>query len=57
MHYRGEGGAFGFDVIGTVREFTDQMDSVLFTDRSFVDPDALPDAQVLVLLPQNLSQQ
>ena len=57
MHYRGEAGAFGFDVIGTVKEFTDRMDSVLFTGRSLVDPDDLPDAQVLVLSPQNLSQQ
>ena len=56
MHYRGDGGdggTFGFDVIGTVHEFTDLMDSVSFTGTSTVDLDDLPSEQVLVLTPQN----
>ena len=55
MHYRGEGGAFGFGVIGTVKQFTDQMDSVTFIGSSTLDLDALPAEQVLVLDPQNLN--
>ena len=54
MHYRGEGGAFGFGVIGTVKQFTDQMDSVTFIGGSTLDLDTLPAEQVLVLNPQNL---
>ena len=53
MHYRGDGNAFGFDVIGTVKEFTDLMDSVSFTGSCTVDLDNLPSEQVLVLTPQN----
>ena len=56
MHYRGDGGdgsTFGFDVIGTVHEFTDLMDSVSFTGTSTVDLDDLPSEQGLVLTPQN----
>ena len=56
MHYRGDGcdgSAFCFDVIGTVHEFTDLMDSVSFTGTSTVDLDDLPSEQVLVLTPQN----
>jgi len=53
MHYRGDGNSFGFDVIGTVREFTDLMDSVNFTGSCTVDLDNLPSEQVLVLTPQN----
>ena len=54
MHYRGEGDAFGFGVIGTVKQFTDQMDSVTFIGGSTLDLDTLPAEQVLVLNPQNL---
>lgn len=53
MHYRGDDNAFGFDVIGTVHEFTDRMDSVSFTGTSTIDLDNLPSEQVLVLKPQN----
>ena len=53
MHYRGDGNSFGFDVIGTVREFTDLMDSDNFTGSCTVDLDNLPSEQVLVLTPQN----
>jgi L-ascorbate metabolism protein UlaG (beta-lactamase superfamily) len=53
MHYRGDDNSFGFDVIGTVREFTDLMDSVTFTGSYTVDLDNLPSEQVLVLKPQN----
>ena len=53
MHYRGDDNSFGFDVIGTVREFTDLMDSVNFTGSCTVDLDNLPSEQVLVLTPQN----
>lgn len=53
MHYRGDDNAFGFDVIGTVREFSDKMDSVSFTGTSTIDLDNLPSEQVLVLTPQN----
>ena len=53
MHYRGDGNSFGFDVIGTVREFTDLMDSVNFTGSCTVDLDNLPSEQVLVLTPLN----
>ena len=53
MHYRGDNNAFGFDMIGTVHEFTDRMDSVSFTGTSTIDLDNLPSEQVLVLKPQN----
>ena len=53
MHYRGDNNAFGFDVIGTVKEFTHLMDSVSFTGSCTVDLDNLPSEQVLVLTPQN----
>ena len=53
MHYRGENSAFGFDVIGTVKEFTDRMGSAAFTGGSSVDLNALPEEQVIVLTPQN----
>ena len=53
MHYRGDDNSFGFDVIGTVREFTDLMDSVNFTGSCTVDLDNLPSEQVLVLTSQN----
>ena len=53
MHYRGDDNAFGFDVIGTVKEFTNLMDSVSFTGSCTVDLNNLPSEQVLVLTPQN----
>ena len=53
MHYRGENSRFGFDVLTTVRDFTDRMPSVVFTGSDSLDFGAAPDAQVIVLTPQN----
>ena len=53
MHFRAENGKFGFPVIGTVKEFTDKMESVIYTGSSKLDLDRAPEEQVVVLIPQN----
>ena len=53
MHFRAENGKFGFDVIGTVKQFTDRMESVIFTGGSVLDLDNAPEEQVVVLIPKN----
>ena len=53
MHFRAENGRFGFDVIGTVKQFTDLMESVVFTGSSVLDLDQAPEEQVIVLTPKN----
>ena len=54
MHFRAENNKFGFDKIGTVRQFTDRMESVIFTGGSVLDPDSPPEEQVVVLTPKNV---
>ena len=53
MHFRAENRKFGFDVLGTVRQFTDLMESVIYTGSSVLDLNNAPAEQVIVLTPQN----
>ena len=46
MHYRNDKAGFGFDVISTVEDFAECMDSVTRLDQSFVSMDDLPDAVI-----------
>lgn len=55
MHYRDSRAGFGFDVISTVHEFTENMESVYTTMDSDISTEHLPDARVLVLSPRNAS--
>lgn len=52
MHYRSEKNGFGFDVLGTVEEFTKRMAEVMVLSSSELDTDVLPDAKVIVLKPR-----
>ena len=54
MHFRAENNKFGFDKIGTVKQFTDRMESVIFTGGSVLDLDNTPEEQVVVLTPKNV---
>ncbi len=54
MHYRDDEKGFGFDVIGTVGTFTEQMDSVCVLNEDTIDTEDLPDAQVIVLTPRDV---
>ena len=54
MHFRAENNRFGFDKIGTVSQFTDLMESVIYTGGSALDPDNAPEEQVVVLTPKNV---
>jgi hypothetical protein len=54
MHYRNDKAGFGFDVISTVEDFAECMDSVTRLDQSFVSMDDLPDAQVVILSPRDV---
>ena len=54
MHYRDSRAGFGFDVISTVKDFTDRMDSVLVTEDSSLSTDRMPEHQVVVLTPRDL---
>ena len=54
MHFRAENNKFGFDKIGTVKQFTDRMESVIFTGGSVLDLDSAPEEQVVVLTPKNV---
>lgn len=53
MHYRDDKAGFGFDVISTVEDFAESMDSVMRLDQSTISMDDLPDAQVVVLTPRD----
>ncbi len=53
MHYHSISDGFGYDVLGTVKEFTDIMDSVKTSDSSELDTMSDPGAQVVVLQPKN----
>ena len=55
MHYRDDRAGFGFDIISTVAEFTECMDSVIAVDGSTVSTEQLPEAQVLVLTPRDIA--
>ena len=54
MHYRDGKAGFGFDVISTVNNFTECMESVTRLDHSSISMDDLPDAQVVILSPRDL---
>ncbi|MCD7817552.1 MAG: MBL fold metallo-hydrolase [Lachnospiraceae bacterium] len=55
MHYRSDKDGFGYDVIGTVAEFTEIMDNVRTISGSEIEIEALntPGTQVVVLQPEN----
>jgi L-ascorbate metabolism protein UlaG (beta-lactamase superfamily) len=53
MHYRDDKAGFGFDVISTVEDFAECMDSVTRLDQSSITLDDLPDAQVVILSPRD----
>ena len=55
MHYRDDKAGFGFDVISTVEDFAESMDSVVRLDQSALSMDDLPDAQVVILSPRDVS--
>ena len=54
MHYRDDEAGFGFDVIATVSEFTEYMDSVQTMEGSSISTDQMPNAQVAVLKPRDI---
>ena len=54
MHYRDDKKGFGFDVISTVEDFTECMDSITSLLQSTISMDDLPDAQVVVLTPRDV---
>jgi hypothetical protein len=54
MHYRDDKAGFGFDVISTVEDFAECMDSVSRLDQSSISMDDLPDAQVVILSPRDV---
>jgi len=54
MHYRDDKAGFGFDVISTVEDFAESMDSVTRYDESSISMDDLPDAQAVILSPRDL---
>ena len=55
MHYRDDKAGFGFDVISTVEDFAESMDSVVRLDQSTFSIGDLPDAQVVILSPRDVS--
>ena len=52
MHYRSINKGFGFDVLGTVEEFTRKMSEVKILSGSELDTEELPQAMVVVLQPR-----
>ena len=54
MHYRDSRAGFGFDVISTVKDFTDRMDSVQVAEDSSLSTEQMPEQQVVVLTPRDL---
>jgi len=55
MHYRDDKAGVGFDVISTVEDFAESMDSVVRLDQSTFSMGDLPDAQVAILSPRDVS--
>ena len=55
MHYRDDKAGFGFDVISTVEDFAESMDSVVRLDQSSISMDDLPDAQAVILSPRDIA--
>ena len=55
MHYRDDRAGFGFDVISTVDDFAESMDSVIHLEQNSISMDDLPDAQVVILSPRDLA--
>ena len=55
MHYRDDKAGFGFDMISTVEDFAECMDSVTRSDQSTLSTDDLPDAQAVILSPGNIA--
>lgn len=53
MHFRDDEAGTGYDVIGTVKEFTDTRDSVAFTGESTLETAQPQPAETMVLKPQN----
>lgn len=53
MHFRDDAAGFGFDVIGTVDEFTKRMDQVCVLEDSSMETSDRQQARVVVLKPQN----
>ncbi|MCD8151356.1 MAG: hypothetical protein LUE92_17805 [Clostridiales bacterium] len=53
MHYRSDQDQYGYDVIGTVDEFTELMDSVMMISGSEIETVSTLRAQVVVLQPKN----
>ena len=54
MHFRDDKAGFGFDVISTVDDFAECMDSVTCVPESTISMDDMPDAQVVVLTPRDV---
>lgn len=54
MHYKEESKAYGYEVIGTVGQFTELMDRVTVVDGSEISMEHRPEEQVVVLSPANL---
>ncbi|MCX4316526.1 MAG: MBL fold metallo-hydrolase [Lachnospiraceae bacterium] len=54
MHYRDDEEGFGFDVLGKVEEFLENMDSIKKVAGSELETDEAQEAQVIVLRPRNL---
>lgn len=56
MHYRSDVDGFGYDKIGTVTDFTEAMQgsSVMVSDESSLNLDEVPEAQIVILAPQNM---
>ena len=54
MHYRDDKAGVGFDVISTVEDFAESMDSVVRLDQSTLSMGDLPDAQVVILSPRDV---
>ncbi len=53
MHYRSDRDQYGYDVIGTVNEFTELMDSVTTIPGSEIETAFALHAQLVVLQPKN----
>ena len=54
MHYRDDKAGFGFDVISTVDDFAENMDSVSHLEQSSISMDDLLNAQVVILTPRDV---
>jgi len=54
MHYRDSKAGFGFDIISTVNDFTENMDSIHAMEGSTISTDQMPEYQAVVLTPRDL---